>query len=510
LSQIPLAEAIDRLVDSHQALVTESEDAVVVSALSAEGVSELNALCESLGWPQELFDKVGERWDSSESPDPDFAPFRLVIQKPAAAVDTLQLLSNHAFAQWLESGHAAPCWRIARLGGCLVTGVRVIQSWEGTGEAVTLAATKSPRALVKEFGNARCVPEDVRHWLASALEAEHFANQATQVWVRAASAALVSCLPDEIGEDNEALKFRGPPRLTLQRLDGQSETLDCATFNTLLKAVSWVFENEREAEVRHILLAAELARSGSPIESTAAFLRQHLEHAWESAQIAYQMALSDTGRDTLKVLSDLRKAVTEETAKLSEMSRQLTGSVAAAVITGIALIAVRIAASAPAALIVVVMLVVALYVAMVISSGIQFMRLQRQLRADWQHRLYRFLPEAEYTRMVVIPTSKAERSFTCTAWLGGAAVAVLTAFCGWTVLPVPVAQAVTHALGPVATFIGTGNSTSTVDPPVPDDSPLPVTPIASPKVPAATAKVIATQEPAEDIDTASPAEPSSH
>lgn len=434
MSLIALAEAIDRLVETKQAYVTESESVAAVSALSAAHASEIKGLCEPLGWSVNLFDSANEPWPSAEAPDTDFAPFRVIIQKPVAPANTLQLLSNHAFAQWLESGHAASRWHIARFTGSLAVGVRVLQSWGGMQEPVVMAATKSPRTLVREFGNVRRVPEDVRYWLASALEAEHFAQPATQIWVRAASAALMCCLPDEIDADEGTLKFRGPPRLTLPGFDAATDTLDYSTFNTLLGVTRWVFENEREAETRHVLLAAELARTGTASGSTAAFLWQHLAHAWESAQIAYQMVLAETGRDTLKVLIDLRKAVTEETAKLSDISRQLTGSVAAALATGIGLIAARIATKAPAELIVIVMLVVALYIAMVISSGVQFMRLQRQLRTDWQHRLYRFLPEAEYMRMVETPTAKAEHSFIQTAWVGGMAVAVLTLTCTWVVV----------------------------------------------------------------------------
>lgn len=434
MSLIALAEAIDRLVEAGQAFVAESEVAANVSALSPTHVAELRASCEQLGWSVEIFDSAGEPWDSAEAPDADLAPFRLAIQKPNAPPDTLQLVSNHAFAQWLESGHPAPRWNVARLTTPLVAGVRVFQSWTGTQYPNVVPATKSPRVLVKEFGNTRRVPEDVRCWMAPSLEAEHFAHATTQVWVRATSAALISCLPDEIEAEGGILKFRGPPRLALPKFDATAEALDLVTFNTLVKAIHWVFEHEREAEMRHILLASELARSGAPAENTPAFLRQHLAHAWESAQIAYQMALAETGRDTLKVLSDLRKAVTEETAKLSDLSRQLTGSVAAAVATGIGLIAARVATNAPAGLISIVMVVVAFYIAMVITSGVQFMRLQRQLRGEWQHRLYRFLPEAEYTRMVSQPTAKAERSFVWTAWLGGLAVAILVVACGWAVL----------------------------------------------------------------------------
>lgn len=430
MSLIALAEAIDRLVGNDQAFIAESEGAAIVSNLSVAHVDELIVLCAPLGWKAQLFDSADELWGEGEL-DADFQPFRLVIEKPAPIEDTIQLLTNRAFSQWLLDGHTASKWQVARLECTVFAGTRVIGPWGGNQDAVISATTKSPRTLVKEFGGERKVPDDVRLWLAAETLPEHFNHPATQVWVSAASAALISCLPDEIDAENGALKFRGPPRLALPRFDGATDSLDFDTYSTLLAAVAWVFENEREAEMRHILLAAELARSGAVAQSTGMFLKQNLVHAWESAKVAYQMAVAETGRDTLKVLSDLRKAVTEETAKLSDMGRQLTAAVAAAVATGIGLIATRIATNAPAALIALVMGVVALYVATVIVSGWQFMSLQRQLREDWQHRLYRFLPTNDYERMVVKPTRRAERAFSWTAGLGGATVMLLTVVCIW-------------------------------------------------------------------------------
>ena len=430
MSLIALAEAIDHLVATGQAYIAESEGAATASNLSVAHAGELIALCGSLGWRTQLFDSADGLWEEGEL-DANFQPFRLVIDKPATADNTLQLLTNHAFSAWLLGGHPAATWQIARFECTVIAGTRVIGPWGENQVPVISSSTKSPRALVKEFRSERKVPDDVRPWLAAEPLPEHFDHPATQVWVRAASSALISCLPDEIDAENGALKFRGPPRLALPKFDIATDPLDIKTYSTLLAVVAWVFENEREAEMRHILLAAELARSGAAAQSTGIFLQKNLLHAWESAKVAYQMALAETGRDTLKVLSDLRKAVTEETAKLSDMGRQLTASVAAAVATGIGLIAARAATNASAVLIALVMGVVALYVATVITSGLQFMSLQRQLRADWQHRLYRFLPTDDYDRMVVQPTRRAERAFAWTARLGGATVALLTVICVW-------------------------------------------------------------------------------
>lgn len=426
MSLIALAKAIDRLVLDQGVFIDESNDKATVSNLCVSHVVELQALCAALTWRAQLFDSAGEPWDGEL--DSNFEPFRLIIDKPVSTEDTIQILTNRAFSKLLLEGHTAAIWKVAQIECTLLAGTRVIVPWNVDYSIEIAAATKSPRTLVKEFGGERKVPEDVRLWLANA-QPEHFDHPSTQVWVRAASAALIRCLPNEIDAETEDLKFRGPPRLVVPKFDSANDALDLETYTTLVGAVAWVFENQREAEMRHVLLAAEIARSGAMVETISIFLKQNLADAWDSAKIAYEMAISETGRDTLKVLSDLRKAVTEETAKLSDMGRQLNAAVAAALATGIGLMAARVATNAPPPLIAVVMVVVAIYVAVTIFSGVQFMRLQRQLREGWQHRLYRFLPDGEYQKMVLTPTRSAECTFGWTAGLGGIAVLVLTVTC---------------------------------------------------------------------------------
>jgi hypothetical protein len=109
-------------------------------------------------------------------------------------------------------------------------------------------------------------------------------------------------------------------------------------------------------------MATGMAQSGAADENTFDFLSAHLDHALESAKIAYQMALSSNSRDTLAALTDLRKAVTDETAQLTGLSRQLSTAVAGALATGIGLVAARITSHAPATLATALMVVVAVYV----------------------------------------------------------------------------------------------------------------------------------------------------
>lgn len=429
MSLIALAEAIDHLVETHHAHVTETEDVVVVSALAPESSHDLYTRCVHLGWPAQLFDRAGDEWPTDEPPTDAYGPFRLTIRKPAAPADTLQLLSNHAFARWLREIPPTANWHVARLEGSIKTRTHVFQPWNGTAITPPPTAIKSPRTLVREFGAQRQVPEKVGPWLLTAFEDSTLATPAAQVWVTAATRALIHVLPNEIDPDNGALKFRGPPRLVLPSPNRGELSLGQAAFKVLQAASSWVFENEPEVEMRHVLLASELARSAADADETGQFLEDHLADAWESAQLAYQMALSDTSRETLKVLGDLRKTVGDETGKLNEMGRQLSASVAAALATGIGLVAARIAANTPWWLNLVVTAVVTLYVASILLSGIHFIRLQRSLRVEWQPRLYRFLPSSDYKRMVETPVATAESAFFRIAWVGGIAVLMIALAC---------------------------------------------------------------------------------
>ena len=425
MSAIALAERIDRLVELGAAFVTEAEDHVIVSNLGAAEAADLRARCEELVWDCEIYDREDEPCQAA--PDPDFGPFRIKFRKPAAQAGIVRILTNNAFSRWLQSEHVFSQWQVARLPGTIATQARVFTPWDVVqAVAAPIAQTKSPRALVREYAAVRKVPDDIRVWLCEPIPPAMFTHPTVQVWVRAASTALVLSMPNEIDPLDGVLKFRGPPRLNLPPLEA---SLDIETFEDAQNALRWVFENDREAEMRHILLTTELARSSATVISTARFLRDHLADAWESAQIAYQMAIADTSRDTLKVLGDLRKAITDETAKLSELNRQLAASVAAALATGIGLIAARVAANPPIGLIAAVMIVVGLYVLIVIFSGVQFIRLQRQLRESWQPKLYRFLPSGEYENMVTTPAMQAERSFFSISWLGAGAVLILGVVC---------------------------------------------------------------------------------
>ena len=419
MSATTLACWLDRL-SRRGAFVVETADTVSASNLSARQTRELCGLVEAEGWRLTIFDQANESWTQDEL-DEDLAPFRVTIVKPPAGADVARILTDVGFAAWLVEPSASVC-QVARLSRPFETlGVR-FTSWDEPASPFEPAEkTASPQSLVREYNGQARAPVDVRTWLLRNVDEGPFDNSTFRTWMAVAAVHTLRALPDEIDPMNGSLKFKGPPRLALHVSADRTEVLSELSvdgFKNLQRGVRWVFENAREAEMRHALFATEIARSGIETDRAEIYLREHAEAALDGAKIAYQASLALLSSETLKALADLRKAVTEETAKVTEATRQITGAVAAALAVGVGLMAARVSSAASGNLIIAIMIIAAAYVLMVILSGLQFTWLQRGLRRGWQARLYRYLPRSEYQALVLTPTGRAEASLFWVAGIG--------------------------------------------------------------------------------------------
>lgn len=426
--EIQLAELLDRLALSNEGFLVETERSVSVSGLSCASAAQIFQSVLPLGWGVKAFDTSNSEWSLPTISD-EFAPFRVTISKPQFTSADLYILTNVGFAKWLSTGHDATTWRVARLRESITTRGRLITSWTSSDKSAPLPATKSPRALVRETAGTRIVPQDIQVWLLH-HSSIRLADPAFRTWANASIKVLLYSLAEEIISNGEELKFKGPPKLTLKvpsECEDPLEEFGELAFEALQQAASWVFELEREAELKHGLLAGEIARAGGQLTSAVEYFKNNIADAFDAAKIAYLVAVSELGKDTLKLLGELRKAVTEETGKVTEGIRQTIAAVASGLAVGFGLLAARLNTAASPWLLIVIMLVVIAYVGMVIFSGWGFIALQRNLREQWQPRLYRFLPPEEYTRMVSRPTEKTENVFFVVAGLGGFAVACLMA-----------------------------------------------------------------------------------
>ncbi len=460
MSHQKLANLLNDLSRKGQALITEGNAALIVSNLSADAARSIIQVA-SAAWSITTYDSAGGETEVEEG-DEAFGPFRAELLKPLPEqhdqTAALYIATEAGFKAFLDNGHSASRWYILGLQKPFNTRSRTYADWGVEQSYVESQATKSPRLLVKESADVRTVPEDIRPWLLADGHELDEADPLHIFWATKAFDALSRCFANEIDATGSKLSFKGPPKLnlTLSEAVNSAAQITLNDFKVVQDAAVWVFDNAREAEVKHILLSAEIARSGRADGEAFQYFRENLAAALDCGKIAYQMAISEITKDTLKSLGDLRKAVTEETSKATDATRQAIAAISTALTVGLGLIAARLTLQINPYLISLVMAVAFGYTTLNVMSGRKFINIQRQLRQDWQSKLYRFLSESEYKKMVGDPIEQAESFFyriSCQGltMLGAAALGI--AIFAFLYAPPPLASPVATALlpAPVAT-----------------------------------------------------------
>jgi len=416
-----------------RASVSENDTNLILSELPADVALRLVQAAADAGLRYVAYDSEFSECDEEDISE-EMGQFRLTLQKPNRSAedvaDTLYILSEVGFLDFLRNGHGARYWRIFGMSASFKCQARAFGDWDQPLTLDESPATKSPRMLVKESADTRSVPDDIRLLLLTGA-ALNAADPLHRLWAGHAYDSLSRCVANEVNASDRKLIFKGPPKLSLEFRNPHEEIdcpLDMREFEQLHEAAAWVFENSREAEVKHVLLSTEIARSGRSDGEVRSYLQDNLAAAFECAKIAYQMSISDVTKDTLKSLGDLRKAVTEETSKATDATRQTVTAIASAAAIGIGLVVTRISATLSPWLIVAVMTVAWLYVLTIALSGWHFILVQRGLRVQWQDKLYRFLSADEYEAMVTTPVGRSERVFKYTA-ISGVGILAAWAIC---------------------------------------------------------------------------------
>ncbi|WP_428031521.1 hypothetical protein [Ancylobacter sp.] len=423
-----LATALDSLVQAGRAVATESAGDLTVTGLSAIDVAATAKTLVALGWTFSIEDATPEII-ATDQISVAYEPYRLVITKPPQPEGFATAVSRAGVAFWLRDEKRPAVLWVAGLTSAFETKASRIAPWGDNSAFNPMPTGCDPRKVVREFATRRLVTSQIDHWLLRYPDVDlPTTHWAFVTWARPAFAVLLRCLSDEVEEDG-CLLFRGPPLSRLKPEADIIEALGPAGMRAVQRAASWVFESSVEMRPRHDLFAPEIARTAHSDRGAGAMFRLAAETALEGAIMARAFGLSEVSRDSLKAMTDLRKAVGEEIGKLSDATRSIASAVAGALFAGIALIAGRLALDNPAPIIkqavAVIGVVLFLYVASIIASGLQYVRLQRRLRFEWHAKIYRFMPENDYQAMVVKPAASAESGFFLAAWIGGIAAIIL-------------------------------------------------------------------------------------
>lgn len=424
-----LAERLDAWAGQDGVTLTENLGRLTVRQLRGDQAQELLGLVEAAGLPVLA---VGDRGGDLARDELDAGRKGVQVQAglPASPEGVERILTLWAFDQALgRPDLPARVW-VRRLAMPFETLSHAFGPW-GDGERKTPVETcGDPRKFTRALVDYPAADADLCRWLLVDPEASAPPESpAWSAWRTRCAIALARTLANEIDGDAR-LVFRGPPvsRFSLER----AEEVDAAGLSALQRAARWTWLNTHEVEQRQALVAAEVARASGRSGDLAA-LAEVAAPALEGARIAYAFGLQQQSRETLKALSDLRKAVLDETAKLTDINRNLATAVGGAVIAGVGLLVARLTLPTNGVFVggaaLLLGMVVVLHVGATTVSGALFVRLQQRLRREWKGRLYAFLTKDDYEALVEAPVRGAERGFWTTAALGGIMTLLVAAAC---------------------------------------------------------------------------------
>ena len=429
-----LAETLNALVQAGRVAVTETRLGIAVNQLDGTEAERVLASLEAAGWTNVVAaDEGGDI--PRDMVAASSCGVRVTATRPALPDGIEAVLTSSGFAALLDRDPGSAVIWVHGLAAPIDTVEVRYAPWGDLSRFVPLEQPPNAERVVRVLGRGG-PGGHLGRWLLRTRDAD-VSSPALSPWRVRAASRLLAALAQEI-EPEGSLLFRGPPPT---RFVPGVVDLAPAAFASLQAAAGWVLENGREFENRHGLLAAEIART-SLRDGTLGDLAGTLRPALEGARIAYNFGITQQSKDTLKALGELRKAVSDEAAKLSDTTRSLGTAVVSAVLGNIGLIVARLTLPANATFIgpaaILLGLVLTIHVCATIAAGVHFISIQRELRKDWRDRLYRFLSEAEYERMVTRPARRAEAGFRNSAIAGGAmTLLLLAAVCFIAATPLP-------------------------------------------------------------------------
>ncbi|WP_427788489.1 hypothetical protein [Brevundimonas diminuta] len=257
--------------------------------------------------------------DEHAPPEPG-GVYRITI-KTATVAGQLRLFLSASLAAWIDQTAEVDVVMIADMGPeeTFATRRARFQLWT-TEEPEAFAPSEpaaDPRAFCSDFTGTHQTPSDIRPWLIRSAPARQ--GESWAIWTEASSRKLMAAISDGVSNSTHGLlyHFSGPPACTLSLTDAEVTALN----PELQAAAKWIFLEGRDADTRHMFMAAEWART-----HRAGAAGQLGKGSLASAMAAWSAYAKSGSKETLKALTDLRKAVVDEGQKAAQRAQDMAGA----------------------------------------------------------------------------------------------------------------------------------------------------------------------------------------
>lgn len=181
------------------------------------------------------------------------------------------------------------------------------------------------RKIVKDFTGTQISPNHL-FWVT--IDTSSISGNFFSAWLefatRKASILLLSEI--SINDSKNTYTLRGNKNQEFNIIETGFDFPHSSHVN-IHNALYWIFETAREAEIRHTLLCQRLAHNDpKKSEPWAKFIARTITPSISAAKEDYKNHLLIKTGDLLKVITDIRKAVADETNKIIDKTYSLTSN----------------------------------------------------------------------------------------------------------------------------------------------------------------------------------------
>lgn len=289
----------------------------------------------------------------------------------------------------------------------------------------------SPRKIVKDLGGG-CVPVSLGPFLLK--DDPPSSSTVFDLWKTYSARYLYLSLVNEAWEEDGRIYVTlvGPRKRKVEfEIDRVNRARD---FQAVHDCAKWIYASGRDVEVKHTLFTYELAREWPADSSLTSEFSLRGPFALEAAKTSFFSHIRETSKDTLKSLSDLRKSLGEDVAKVVQQTREVLSTlwkdfaIAVTALFGKAALGSGKAAADPVALkfALIGTAVFLLYsFGHAINANRRFAQIAKENRIEWRRKLYGFLPEDDLRVLSDKPLEQAAEVYDRTVrWVGASYLAI--------------------------------------------------------------------------------------
>jgi hypothetical protein len=269
-----------------------------------------------------------------------------------------------------------------------------------------LQTLERPRRLVRDQSYEK-TPEDLALWLLTEPATD---SPVSKIWKTTAMRALIYAIPSEVRkvEGDLHIVFKGPRSTPI--LVENEDDVDTSLFDLISKTAQWLYSPGRDSEVKFTFLNYHLSLDWSEGTSWPRGLAKVLESSLASARDAYAYHLHGQAADSLKTMSDLRRSLQDDVAKVQQATRELLTALWRDFAVAGVVLALRspsakdvLSSGALQAVTLGAALLLTLSLLVTFGTALRFNSLAKQSRDEWRKKIYAFVPEDDWKRLVEKP-----------------------------------------------------------------------------------------------------------